>query len=178
MTSLRAGCFVPQHDGDKRTHRLHCPSSEARTVLLDIDMRESLMLDRCFDDFLELSEVLGVGPLSKAASCMFRECDRIKWLYEIPFWSCLGHRTDRSCRTRLPSRECIVLVVEHDICHIQIPTTRMDKVPHPDPISIAITTNDDDREIWISELDPSSKRNRTTMKRLSCISIDILTRLP
>ena len=109
---------------------------------------------------------------------MFCQSDRIEWFYEIAFWSRLRHGTDRSRRRRLPCGEGVVLVIEHDIGDIEIATTGMDEVTHPDTIAITITAHDDDSELWISKFHPCSEWDRTTMKSLCRITIDILTRLP
>ena len=105
---------------------------------------------------------------------MARESDRIEWFYEIPFWSGFRHRTDRSRRRGLSCREGIVLVIEHDIGDIEIAAAGVDEVTHTDTIAITITTHDDDSEFWISEFYSCGEWDRTTMKRLCCIAIDIL----
>ena len=107
---------------------------------------------------------------------MFCKCDWVKWLDEIAFWSGLRHSTDRSRRRGLPSRESIVLIIKYYIRDIEITTARVDEVPHTDTVPIAITSHDDDRELGICELHSCSEWDRTTMKCLCRIAIDILAR--
>lgn len=138
-------------------------------------MRESLVLYCCLDNFFEFLEFLRMSFFRELASCFCSKCYRIDRSSCIPFWSCLRHCTNRSGCRCLSSCECIVLIVEYNICHIKISTTRMDEVSHTNSIPITITSNYHNNKIRISEFDSSSKWNGTTMESLCCISIDILT---
>lgn len=154
------------------------PSLVTRAGLRDIHERKSLMLDRCFDGFLEISELGILSMHCMTTSCLFREFDCIDGSYEIAERSRLGLGTDWSCRRGLSGRQSIVFIIEHDIGDIHISTTRVDEVSHPDTITITITSDSDDRERWIDHLYPRGKWQCTTMKRLSSISIDILRGFP
>lgn len=105
---------------------------------------------------------------------MTRESDWIERIRRIPFWSSLSHRTDRSRRRGLACGECVVLVIEHDIGDIEIAAAGVNEVTHTDTIAITITTHDDDSKFWISEFHPCGEWDRATMKRLCCITIDVL----
>jgi hypothetical protein len=145
--------------------------------LSDIDERKTFMLDRLFYRLFQISK-FGIDRMRReCASCMFRELYRIKWESRIPRWRRLRDSTDRSGRTCLTSRESVIFIIKHDIRDIEISSARVDKVTHPDPISITITSDCDDRERWIDHLHTSGEWESTTMKRLSGISVNILTRL-
>ncbi len=163
-----------ENDRIRYAKSLHSPSTEARTILLYINMRKALMLYSGFDDLFKFLEIFCICLLRKSTSCMFCKCNWIKWAYEVAFWSGLGHSPYRSCRRWLPCRESVVLVVEHDIGDIEIAATCMDKMPHADTISITITTNSNNCKWWINHLDSCRKWECTTMERLCCIPIDIL----
>ena len=135
------------------------------------------MEDCCFYHVFELCEFLRMSFPSEGTTSMFCEGDWVKWLDEIAFWSRLGHSADRSRRRGLPSRQSIVLIIKYYIRDIEITTARMDEVSHTDTIAITITSHDDDRELGICELHSRSEWDRTTMKCLCRIAIDILTRL-
>ncbi len=155
-------------------HFLIRPPTKTRTILFDINMRESFVLYSFFDDLFEFLEFFGVSLTGESTSRMFCESIGIKWTDDIAFWSCLRDGTYWSRRRRLARCEGIVLIIEHDIGDIKIPATRMDKVPHTNPIAITITTNNDNGQWRICEFDSCCKWYCTTMKRLCRISVDIL----
>jgi hypothetical protein len=153
------------------------PPLITRTCLTHIDKGESFVLDCLLDRLFQVCE-LGIDRMGrKCTSCMLRELYWIKWESRIPTWSRLRDCTDGGCRTRLPSRECVVLIIKHYIRDIHIATARVDEVPHTDTITITISSDRYDCERWIDHLHSGSKWKRTTMKGLCCISIDILARL-
>jgi hypothetical protein len=78
------------------------------------------MLYGCLDDLLQFSE-LGIGRVYRMlATCLCRKSYRIDRCDQIPEWSRLRLGSHWSCGTRLPRRECVVLVIEHDIRDIEV----------------------------------------------------------
>jgi hypothetical protein len=136
------------------------------------------MLDGGFYDFFQFCE-LGIGRVyCMATSRLLSESDRVNRGDEIPEGSRLRLRTHWSRRACLPCGESVVLVIEHYIRDIEISATRMDEVPHTDTIAITITSDGDHSEIRICHLHSGGEWQSATMKGLSCISVDILARLP
>ena len=132
------------------------------------------MLYCFFNKFFESLKVFRVSEFCKATTCIFCKFQRIKWSNCISIWSSFCLCSKRSCRTCLPCCECIVFIIKDDIDHIDISTTGMDKVPHPNTISISISSHNYNRKIRICKFHSSCKWNRTSMKRLSSVSIHIL----
>ncbi len=152
----------------------HLPTLKTRTILQNIDMCEAWMLNRFFYLRSESLKVFTFCSLGERRTRTFRESDRIKWRNLTSLRSRLRLRTDRSRRTCLTRRESIIFIITDDIDDIDISPTRMEKMPEPNPVSISISSNRNDRQSRIRELHPRRKRNRSSMKCLRRISIDIL----
>lgn len=158
--------------------RFSLPPFITRTCLSDIDERKSFMLYSSLNSLFQVCELRIDRMRREATPCMFRELYWIKWEGRISTRSRLRNSTYRGCRTCLTSRECVVLVIKHDISNIEISTAWVNEVSHTDTISITITSDRHDGEWWIDHLHSSSKWKCTTMKSLRCISIDILRCFP
>lgn len=150
------------------------PLSKTRTVLEYIDMCESWMLDRSFDQSCKSFEVRAFCPLSESCSRMFREFLRIEGRERRSCGSRLRLRSEWCRRTRLSGRETIVFIIADDIDEIEITTTRVKKMPKTYPISISISSDHDDCQFRVRELHTGGEWDSSTMKCLSRIPIDIL----
>lgn len=154
------------------------PPLPARTVLFDINMRESFELDCLFDELFQFHEI-GIRRLAReSASGGFCEFHRVERNCIAAVRSGEGLGSERSGGGCLAGREGVVLVVEDEIGDGVVPAAGMEEVSETDPVSVTVSSDTKDFELGIRELDPQSERERSPMKGFCRVAVDVLRSLP
>lgn len=141
-------------------------------------MRESLKLDRLLDELLEFCNI-GIRRMAReSTSCGFREIHRVERgsVAAVRGGERLGpERGGGGC---LSGCEGVVFVVEHEVGDGVVPAAGMEKMPETDPVSITVSSDAEDFELGICELDPEGEREGSTMKGFRCVAVNVLRGLP
>src|SRR5881296_1813760 len=135
-----------------------------------IDEGESVVLDAVLDEFGHALHVPAEGPRHVRGPRGKREGDGIHRI--------LDDALDRSGlrlhsllrgRARLARRESVDLVVHHQVRDVEVPSHRVNEVPHPDSVSVPVAAGDNDLEIRIRELRALRDRQRPSVDRVESV---------